>query len=316
MTNRYQIRNRTNPLQGVIRNLLTLLFVAFTHMGWGQNGKIITKQLVDLTQTPAWSKVAQNDTLLSNYKHLEQLNFFSITYQSDGFTVRGIIVEPKKEGKYPVVIFNRGGNRDFARLTVYTMMLYTAQLAAEGYVVIGSNYRRQDEFGGADIQDVLILTETVKELEKADPNRIGMFGWSRGGMMTYLALKQSDRIKTAVVGNGPSDLFGVIADRPGLETKVLAECIPNYWANKTAELEKRSVMYWPEKLNPNSSLLILCGTKDRRVNPKQAENLAQKLDAIGYDYVLKKYPTDHFFTDHKEELNTTIINWFDQRLKE
>ena len=48
-----------------------------------------------------------------------------------------------------------------------------------------------------------------------------MLGWSRGGMMTYLALQKSDKIKTAIVGNGPTDLFGLISDRPEMESKLL-----------------------------------------------------------------------------------------------
>ena len=75
------------------------------------------------------------------------------------------------------------------------MIMYTSKLAEQGYVIIGSNYREKDEFGGAEINDVLNLTETVKEIKKADSNCIGMFGWSRGGMMTYLALQKSDKIK-------------------------------------------------------------------------------------------------------------------------
>ena len=83
--------------------------------------------------------------------------------------------------------------------------------------------------------------------------------------MTYLALKESDKIKTAIVGNGPTDLFGLIVDRPVIETNVIAQCVPNYDNNKKIELEKRSVIYWADKLNKDSSLLILCGTKDKRV---------------------------------------------------
>ena len=53
-----------------------------------------------------------------------------------------------------------------------------------------------------------------------------MFGWSRGGMMTYLALQKSEKIKTAIIGNGPTDLFGLISDRPKMESNVIAECVP------------------------------------------------------------------------------------------
>jgi dipeptidyl aminopeptidase/acylaminoacyl peptidase len=297
------------------RVLASIIFSFFFSFGFAQNGKVISKKLVDISQTPIWSKISQDNELHSDFEHLKKLNFYFITYQSDSLEVKGILVEPKKDGKYPVVIFNRGGNRDFSPLSLGTMMNYASKLAAEGYVIIGSNYREEDEFGGIEINDVLYLTETVKEIEKADSKAIGMFGWSRGGMMTYLALKKSNKIKTAIIGNGASDLFYTIVERPILETNVFAECIPDYWKNKEAELKKRSAIYWADELDKNSSLLILCGTNDKRVNPAQADKIARKLSEINYDFELKKYETDHYFTEYKDELNELVIDWFNKRLK-
>lgn len=300
-----------------MKNKFIYLFLFLLSFGnaFSQNGKIISKEIVDLTKTPIWSKISINDTLKNEYEYLKNLNFYFITYQSDSLKVNGIILEPKKDGKYPVVIFNRGGNRDFAPLTIATMVMSTSKLAEQGYVIIGSNYRVNDEFGGAEINDVLNLTETVKEIEKADSNCIGMFGWSRGGMMTYLALQKTDKIKSAIIGNGVSNLFEEIQFRPEMETKVFSECIPNYWENKKTELEKRSVIFWANELNKKSSLLILCGTKDERVNPKQADEIAIKLKEINYNFELKKFDTDHFFTDKRNELNEVVIRWFNEKLK-
>lgn len=299
-----------------MNRILTLLFfLLFISFGYAQNGKIQSKELVDISKTPIWNRISQDNKLHSDFEYLQKLDFYFITYDCDSLIVNGIIVEPKKDGKYPVVIFNRGGNRDFAPLTIATMIMYTSKLAEQGYVIIGSNYREKDEFGGAEINDVLILTETVKEIEKADTSCIGMFGWSRGGMMTYLALQKSDKIKTAIIGNGPTDLFGTISDRPEMEANVLAECVPNYYENKESELKKRSVIYWADELYKKSSLLILCGTNDNRVNPKQADKVAIKLTEIEYDFELKKFETDHYFTEYKNELNQLVIDWFDKRLK-
>ncbi len=297
------------------RVLSSIFFLLIISFGFAQNGKILSKKLVDISKTPIWNRISQDNELHSDFEHLKKLDFYFITYQSDSLKVRGITVEPKKEGKYPVVIFNRGGNRDFAKLTIGTLIMYTSKLAEQGYVVIGSNYRENDEFGGAEINDVLNLTETVKEIEKADSNCIGMFGWSRGGMMTYLALKKSDKIKTAIIGNGASDLFDTAKFRPRMETNVFAECIPDYWKNRESELKKRSVIYWADELDKNSSLLILCGTNDKRVNPEQADKIAGKLKEVKYDFELRKFKTDHFFTEYKAKLSELVINWFNKRLK-
>lgn len=299
-----------------MHKILTPIFsIFFLGFGCAQNGKIISIKEVDIKKAAIWNTISTDHELNSDFRYLNELDFFSITYQSDSLQVKGILVEPKKEGKYPVVIFNRGGNRDFAPLSVSTMILYTSKLAEQGYVIIGSNYRDKDEFGGEEINDVLNLMETVKEIKKADSHNIGMFGWSRGGMMTYLALQKSNKIKTAIVGNGVSDLFDAAKERPKMEINTFAECIPNYWSNRELELKNRSAFYWATELNKNSSLLILCGTKDKRVNPNQAEKMAVELKKINYNFKLKKFETDHYFSDMKSQLNDIVIDWFNKELK-
>lgn len=296
-----------------VRVVFSLLFIAFS--AFAQDGKILSKELVSLSTESFWKNITQDGVLKPEYQHLDSLDFYEITYLSDSISVKGYMVEPKKNGKYPVVIFNRGGNRNFAPLNLATLVNYTSKLVAAGYVIIGSNYREQDEFGGADLRDVLALFQTIKEVDKCDSTRIGMLGWSRGGMMTYLALKHSEKIKTAVVGNGPTDLFRVIQDRPEMETKVFETCIPHYTEHKENELKKRSAVFWANELNKKSSLLILCGTNDQQVNPEQAGNMALKLDEINFRYELKCLETDHFFSDKKNELNRILIEWFDKELK-
>ncbi len=299
-------------MKKIIISIFSILFITLVYT---QDGRILSKKLVDISKTPIWNKISENENLTSEYEYLNNLNIYTITYQSDNLPVQGIIIEPKKGGKYPVVIYNRGGNRNFGRLTIGQMIQMTSKLANQDYVVIGSNYRANDEFGGKDINDVLNLTKTIKEVEKADRNCLGMLGWSRGGMMTYLSLQKSEKIKTAVIGNGPTDLFEEMKFRPEMETYVYAECIPGYWNKKETELIKRSAIYWIDELNKNSSLLILCGTKDKRVNPEQADKIAKKLSEINYNYELRKFETDHFFSDKRNELNELLINWFNKELK-
>ncbi|MDF4202169.1 prolyl oligopeptidase family serine peptidase [Maribacter sp. SA7] len=297
------------------RVLFSIFFFFFLSFGFAQNGKLISKKVIDITDTPVWNRISENNILKEEFDHLEKLDFFSITYQSDSLVIKGILVEPKIEGVYPVVIFNRGGNRDFAPLNLSTIINYTSKLAEQGYVIIGSNYREKDEFGGEELNDVLNLTETVKEIEKADPNCIGMFGWSRGGIMTYLSLKELDKIKTAIVGNGVTDLFQLIKDRPKMEIAVLAECIPNYYQNKEVELRKRSALYWAEKLNKHSSLLIISGKNDKRANQDSTTKFAEKLSDLKYDFEYQEFITDHFFSNKRKELDELVISWFDKRLK-
>lgn len=294
--------------------ILVIFLVVFS-FSFSQNGKILSKEKIDISKTLLWEKIIYNDTIQKEFEHVKKVDFYNITYLSDSLKVTGMMVFPKKKGKFPVIIFNRGGNRHFASLDVGIMEIYTSRLAAEGYVILASNYRKKDEFGGEEVNDVLNLIETAKEIPQADISKIGMFGWSRGGMMTYLSLKKSDKIKTAVVGNGSFNLFSIIKDRPRFEKNPLAECIPNYWNNKEKELKERSVIFWTDELSKNSSLLILAGTKDRRLHYSQTDSIAKKLSEIKYDFEYKKYETDHFFSNKKEELYREISNWFRRKLQ-
>ncbi len=297
------------------RGILIAIFLLNSNFGFTQNGKILSKKLIELSQSEIWPIVSKNNSFTTDFSYLSNLNFYFITYQSDNLVVNGLVIEPKTVGKYPIVIFNRGGNGEFGQLTLTMLINYTSKLAAQGFVIIASNYRVQDEFGGVEINDILSLTNTVREIENADATRIGMFGWSRGGMMTYLALKKSNKIKTAIIGNGPTDLIEILNDRPMLEENVFAKCIPGYWENKELELINRSASYWVDELNRKSSLLILCGTDDNRVNPEQADKISNKLKEIDYNFELIKLKTDHYFSDKKEELNELVIDWFIRELK-
>lgn len=293
--------------------LLSVTFICI-NLGLSQDGKILSKELVDFTKTPVWDKSSPEGKFKKRFEYLDNLTFHFITYESDKLTVKGFLIEPKKEGKYPVIIYNRGGNRDYGQPDQKLMVTYLSKLAESGYIIIGSFYRTKDEFGGAEINDVLNLIETAKEIKNADTNRIGMYGRSRGGMMTYLALQKSDKIKTAIVGNGVTDYKSHIEERPIMETKVLAECVPNYWENKEVELKNRSVIEWADELNKNSSLLILSGTKDKLVHTSHADKIATILTEINYNFILKKYDTGHGFSGREKDLNTEVINWFNNNL--
>jgi len=256
------------------------------------------------------------------YKYLDSIKISAITYLSDGLQVKGLIAKPKKEGNYPCIIYNRGGNREFGALKVAHAAITLGRLARHGYVVIASQYRGNaggqgiEEFGGADINDVVILTKALKEIKNADTERIGMYGWSRGGMMTFIALTKTNKIKAAVVGGAVSDQFQSIADRPEMETMVLSELIPNYESLKEIELEKRSAIKWTDKLPKNVPILLLHGNADWRVKPEQSLKLALKFEKERIPYRLIMFEgSDHGINEHKKEVNSQVINWFDKFLK-
>lgn len=288
---------------------------SLTSLSFGQNSSLLAKDRIDISQTELWNYISSSDSLMKEYGYITQLNFYKILYKTDSSKVEGWMIEPKEQGKFPAIIFNRGGNRDFQKLTLDLLFFSTGALAKEGYMILASNYRTADEYGGKDLDDVLGLIQVIDELPNTDTTKIGMFGWSRGGMMTYMALKESNRIQTAVVGNSPTNLFSSIQYRPELEIEVLSKCIPNYWKNKDIELKKRSAIFWADSLPKSSSLFIICGNQDKHVNYLESVTMADKLKEINYQYELKVFDTNHGFQGKRDELNNVLISWYHTHLK-
>ena len=105
---------------------------------------------------------------------------------------------PKKRAtRAPTIVYNRGGSGEFGAIRIGWLFTGTiAALARAGYIVIASQYsgvaggEGVDEMGGSDLQDVLNLHKIIKGLSFCDAKRIGMYGFSRGGIMTYRALRE------------------------------------------------------------------------------------------------------------------------------
>lgn len=310
-----------------IWKLLMLVFLYTNCHSQESNRLLEMRPVADLSTFPIYprmvEKVNGREVWKPNYRYMDSIDISGITYSSDGLEVRGLLVTPIAEGTYPCVIYNRGGNRDFGALTIATAALMMGELAKEGYIVIASNYRGngggegQEEFGGKDVNDVINLIEVLKDIKGADTEKIGMYGWSRGGMMTYIALTKTDQIKAAVVGGAVSNQFSSIADRPNMETGVLAELIPNYATNKEAELTKRSAVKWVDKFPKNAPILMLHGNSDWRVKAEQSLELAMAFEKERVPYRLIIFEGgDHGIWEHRAEVNQQVVNWFDKYLKE
>lgn len=304
-----------------------ILFLLFSGAQAQESNLLIRKELVsDLSAYPVYpaliKEVEGKAMWKDEFTYLDSIEIYSITYLSDGLKINGLMVKPRTKGNYPAIIYNRGGNRDFGALTIANGVMALGQIASEGYVVIASQYRGNggsegtEEFGGKDVNDVLILTEVLKEIEGADHERIGMLGWSRGGMMTYLALTKTNKIKAAAVGGAISDLFENIADRPEMETGVMAELIPGYANNKEVELTNRSAVKWADKFKKDVPILMLHGNADWRVKPEQSLKLALEFEKYRVPYRLIMFEGgDHGINEHRIEVNEQVISWFDRFLK-
>ncbi|WP_103068451.1 alpha/beta hydrolase family protein [Aquimarina sediminis] len=270
----------------------------------------------------SYSFLEASGILFTKLKPLKNTIHYSIAYKSDGLIVTGSMVTPKKDGKYPCIIFNRGGNRNYGRLDFRLINKYMTVLAEQGYIVIASNYRGnsgsegKEEFGGKDVNDITNLISVLSKESMADTSKIGIYGHSRGGMMSYKSLQNSNMIKVAVVMAGTTNELTAVKDRPELEKNVHAQLIPDYYENKEKELKKRSVVFWTEELS-KAPLLILHGTDDKRVNYSQAIQLSSKLDSLSFPYKMVTFKDDdHSLSQNRKEANSMIINWFNKYLRD
>ncbi len=248
----------------------------------------------------------------------EEVLVYRFIYTSNGHSVVGYLVEPKilDKSALPCVIYNRGGNGDYGMITLRLLFGQIANLARQGYIVIATQYsgveggEGQDEFGGNDVDDVLNLKQILDDYPPADTNKIGMIGFSRGGMMVYLALGRVNWIKAAVVEGGPTNLFRNEELRPEM-----ISVHKKRFGGSEEELTKRSALFWPEKLSKATPLLIMHGSADERVSVLDAKEMAVKLEAQKVPYELKIFEGgDHGLTQYNKEYHQMIYEWFKKYL--
>jgi dipeptidyl aminopeptidase/acylaminoacyl peptidase len=243
-----------------------------------------------------------------------RLTVARITYRSPNGHIVGYVLVPKVHAApLPCIVWNRGGHGEFS--AIHEGQLFAGQLAAfarAGYVVIASQYGGNaggdgvDEFGGSDVHDVLALYTILKEWSVADDTRIGIYGASRGGIMTYRTLAQVSWARAAAVTAGVSNLYRNANERPAMREKFLDA----FGAHETG-MHERSALYWPEALPATVPILLQHGTADWRVNPLDSYELAGQLMQQRKPHRLILYEGgDHALSEFKHEVNGQVISWF------
>jgi len=143
-----------------------------------------------------------------------------------------------------------------------------------------------------------------------------VYGWSRGGMMTYLALPRTCRFKAAVVGGGVSDLWAFMKTRQDTIETVFNENIPDYATNTKAALNARSVIQRVGEICKTTPILMLHGTADWRVVPEMALDLSKAFikEKVPHRLVLFE-GGNHGLREFSEEVDEMVKNWLDKFLK-
>jgi dipeptidyl aminopeptidase/acylaminoacyl peptidase len=305
-----------------VKKLLILLSTSFllSCTLLAQDGKLLEQKTVPIPD----SILAKTSRIHPAYEEAwETTDVSEITYLSNGLKVKGYLITPKKPGQYPCIIYNRGGNRDYGAITLSNQVPILARLASWGYVVVASQYRGnggsegQEDFGGKDVNDVLNLIPLLANQPKADTSRIGMYGWSRGGMMTYIALTKTDKIKAAVVGAAPVDLVRDLERRPAMGKYVFAPLIPDYDKNRLKVLKARSAVYWADQICKTTPILLFQGGADWRTAPEDALTMADKLYKSQHPFRFVFFEGgDHGVMEHRDEMYRQSKDWLDTYVRD
>lgn len=243
---------------------------------------------------------------------------YVITYISKGKKVIGYIVEPREGKRLPCIIRNRGGSRDFGSIKYGDLFGSYSSLARKGYIVITTQYPGVaggdgiDKMGGEeDIASILDLYKILKSYGRADITKVGMYGHSRGGTMTYMCLARVKWIKAAVAIASPVDELNA----PNFRND-WAEHQKRMYGGSLQEKKKRSAILWVDKFCKKTPLLIMHGTSDWRVNPLDSVKLAEKLYENKIPYRLIMYEgADHGLTEVSKNYWKEVFEWFDRFLK-
>lgn len=213
----------------------------------------------------------------------------------------------KRENKYPLIVFVHGGVHSNFNSNSGNII---CELLEQGYIIIAPEYRgstgygeefyRLIDYGGLENEDVFEARNWMVENELlVDKDRVGIMGWSHGGMITLMNLfNHPESYKVGYAGVPVSDLIA----RMGYKTEDYRKLFSaDYHIGKTAyenvqEYKRRSPTWNADKLQ--TPLLIHTTTNDEDVNVIEVEHLIKSLKVHGKDFkyrIYKDAPGGHAF---------------------
>jgi dipeptidyl aminopeptidase/acylaminoacyl peptidase len=267
-----------------------------------------------------------NDAFLAGIR-LGKVERFRAT-SADGTPIDAFLTLPPDApaggaaGRLPTILRIHGGPTDqYSTAFSFEWQL----LAAHGYAVVGANPRGSTGYGRAfsraiwadwgnkDYQDVMAAVDQAIAIGVADPDRLGVGGWSYGGILTDYVLTKTGRFKVAISGASEANYlanYGTDHYQYEWETEL---GLP--WKNTDLWL-KLSPWFQVEKIT--TPTLILGGAADANVPILNSEQLYQALRRLGRETELVIYPGQHHGitkpTYQKDRLDRYLA-WYDKHLK-
>ncbi len=287
-----------------------------------RTSSIITKQLDRNTSSPQWSE-DQNSEFLSK-KIISQTETISYT-TDDGEEIFGMMVKPQNfdpSKKYPLIIRMHGGPvSQYGLHFRFDWQLF----AANGYIVMAMNPRGSSgrglefqkvifaDWGNVDADDVSALADYAISLGYVDPQRLGLGGWSYGGMLTNYVIAKDSRFKAATSGAGISNLLSGFGDDHYIREYILELGTP--WDNTEDWLRNSNPFFNAGKIK--TPTLFLVGEKDYNVPLIGSEQMYQALKHLNIPTQLIIYPDEnHSFStpSYNEDVLKRYLDWYGKYL--
>ena len=245
----------------------------------------------------------------------------------DGTVVDGFLTLPPDHvpgQKRPAVLRIHGGPAD-QYSTAFELEWQV--LAGHGYAVVAANPRGSTgrgtaysraiwaDWGNKDYEDLMAVVDHVVGTGVADEDRLGVGGWSYGGIMTDVVISKTSRFKAAISGAGMANhLAGYGTDHYQYEWEVelgLPWKAPDLW------LRLSSPFFAVE--NVTTPTLFLCGAKDVNVPLLATEQMYQALRRVGrVDTELVVYPDQWHSIEtpsYRKDRFERYLAWYDRYLR-
>jgi dipeptidyl aminopeptidase/acylaminoacyl peptidase len=255
-----------------------------------------------------------------------------IKYKSeDNLDIEGLVIKPKDltEGKrHPLLVIVHGGP---AGVFTYSFLpgrgAYPLHgFVEQGYVVFlpnprgstgyGENFRSANfrDLGGKDFKDIMTGVDLLIEKGIADPDRMGLMGWSYGGFMSYWTVTHTDRFKAISAGAGLTNLISFYGtnDAEGAGIEAYFKATP--WENSQLLWDHSALQFVSKAKTP---LLIQHGGNDIRVPLAQAQEFYFAAIKVGLPVKMIVYPRQgHSLREPRLSLEAMEHNleWFNKWL--
>jgi dipeptidyl aminopeptidase/acylaminoacyl peptidase len=265
-----------------------------------------------------------NDAWLQDVLLATTEEFTSIS--KDGTEVHGLIVKPpafQPGRRYPTLLRIHGGpNGQDAHSFHFERELF----AANGYVVVAVNYRGSNgrgsafqkaifaDWGNKEVVDLLGAMDRVQKFDYVDSARLGIGGWSYGGILTNYTIATDDRFKAATSGAGSSNQIAMYGTDMYIN-QYEAELGPP-WKNPEVWTKVSYPFFHADRIR--TPTLFLCGEKDFNVPLLGSEQMYQALRSLGVDTQLVIYPNMHHgitTPSYKKDRLERYVAWYDKYLK-